>query len=263
MADDKRPAKKVVKRVVKKAVATPASPRTAAPQVRYGRTVTTAPRPRQGCSQPRPRPASQGASSQDRGRVQGQGRPEGRDVAGRAPHPASPVRSGPASSRVGDGDRRQLLPHSAPGACRTGSPIPASVFTGAVVGLIAVGLGLASKSLFNELRGVSAGGGRWGSLTFVVVAFIAFVLGELLLSGFGVAQARLTSFLGVVLTIVAMLGLFLGLADTVWGLLIVPAVASSRTCWPSGCSTLPRPQARMSTSHTFMHRLRLVAAAHA
>ena len=57
------------------------------------------------------------------------------------------------------------------------------------------------------------------------MAFVAFVLGELLLSGFGIAQARLTSFLGVVLTIVAMLGLFLGLADTVWAALIVPVVA--------------------------------------
>lgn len=58
-----------------------------------------------------------------------------------------------------------------------------------------------------------------------MVAFIAFVLGELLLSAFGVAQARLMSFLGVVLTIVAMLVLFLGLADTVWAIVIVPSVA--------------------------------------
>ena len=76
------------------------------------------------------------------------------------------------------------------------------------------------------MRGVSSGGGRWGSLTFVVVTFVAFALGELLLTAFGSSQARLTSFLGAVLTIVAILGLFLGLADTQWALIIVPTLGA-------------------------------------
>lgn len=222
MADDQLPPpKKVVKRVVKKSVATP---KEAAPQVRYGRPVATAPRP-QAKSEPAPskrtpktpRPKKTVAS-----KVKG----AQKSVTSKSTSAASGVvgafRSGATRTGEAVSDwfyrvRTWRMPHW--------SPLPASVFTGAVVGIIAVGLGLASKSLFNELRGVSAGGGRWGSLTFVVVAFVAFVLGELLLSGFGVAQARLTSFLGVVLTIVAMLGLFLGLADTAWALLIVPAVA--------------------------------------
>jgi hypothetical protein len=222
MADDSKPAKKVVKRVVKKAVGTPA-PKSEEPQVRYGRPVTTAPRPKAKVAA-----APTKASKQARPKIGVANKVKGAQKAvtskgsNAASGVAGAVRS--ASSRAADAVsdaffslRTWRMPHW--------SPLPASIFTGVVVGLISVGLGLASKSLFNELRGVSAGGGRWGSLTFVVVAFVAFVLGELLLSGFGIAQARLTSFLGVVLTIVAMLGLFLGLADTVWAALIVPVVA--------------------------------------
>ncbi|MEO6606470.1 MAG: hypothetical protein ABIN55_12765 [Aeromicrobium sp.] len=233
MADDRTPAKKVVKRVVKKSVATPAKPTTlakpkdedAAPQLRYGRQVTTAPKAGATASAtktvakpsraPRPKIAVASKVKGAQKAVTSRGSSAASGVAGA-------VRSG--SARVGEtiSDRFFALhtwrmPHW--------DPMAASIFTGAVVGLVAVGFGLLSKIVFNDLRGVSSGGGRWGSLTFVVVAFIAFVLGELLLTGFGVAQARLTSFLGVVLTIVAMLGLFLGLADTVWGLVIVPAVA--------------------------------------
>lgn len=223
MADDnKGPAKKVVKRVVKKAVAS--QPKETAPQVRYGRQVTTATRPKAKAAAPpaktdtkTPRPKI-GVATKVKGAQKAVTSRGSSAVSG----VATVVRSASsrAGSTVGDGFhsvRSWRIPLL--------NALPASIVTGAVVGLVSVGLGLASKSLFNELRGVSAGGGRWGSLTFVVVAFIAFVLGELLLSAFGAAQARLTSFLGVVLTIVAMLGLFLGLADTAWGLVIVPLVA--------------------------------------
>ena len=221
MADDSKPAKKVVKRVVKKTVVAP-PPTSAEPKVRYGRPVTTTARPKAKVA------AAPAKSKPVRPKIDVATKVKGAQKAvttkgsSAASGVAGVVRSG--SSRVGDSIsdgfyrlRTWRMPHW--------SPIPAAVFTGVVVGLISVGLALASKAVFNELRGVSAGGGRWGSLTFVVVAFIAFVLGELLLSGFGVAQARLTSFLGVVLTIVAMLGLFLGLADTIWAALIVPVVA--------------------------------------
>lgn len=221
MADDSKPAKKVVKRVVKKAVVAPA-PTSEEPQVRYGRPVTTAPRPKAKVD------AAPTKSKPARPKIDVATKVKGaqKAVTSKGSSAVSGVAGGvrSASSRLGDSIsdsfyrlRTWRMPHW--------SPLPAAVFTGVVVGLISVGLALASKALFNELRGVSAGGGRWGSLTFVVVAFIAFVLGELLLSGFGVAQARLTSFLGVVLTIVAMLGLFLGLADTIWAALIVPVVA--------------------------------------
>ena len=230
MADDNPPTpKKVVKRVVKKAVATP-TPKQPAPQVRYGRPVTTAARPKAKAAAPTKSASKPARPKIARPKIAVASKVKGAQKAvttrgsSAASGAAGAVKSaaGRVGSAVGNGFR-------AVRAWRVPqwSPLPASVFTGAVVGLISVGLGLASKSLFNELRGVSGGGGRWGSLTFVVVAFIAFVLGELLLSAFGVAQARLTSFLGVVLTIVAMLGLFLGLSDTAWALLVVPAVAAA------------------------------------
>lgn len=222
MADDQTPAKKVVKRVVKKSVATPAS-KAPATQVRYGRTVTAAaPKAKADTAPRKPAPKTPRPKIAVASKVKGAQKAVASRSTTAASGVAGAIKSG--STRVGESIsdgfyriRTWRMPQW--------SPLPAAVFTGAAVGIIAVGLGLASKVLFNELRGVSAGGGRWGSLTFVVVAFVAFVLGELLLSGFGIAQARLTSFLGVVLTIVAMLGLFLGLADTAWGLLIVPIVA--------------------------------------
>lgn len=105
-------------------------------------------------------------------------------------------------------------------------PIPASLATGLVTGAVAVGLGFGTLQVFEWLRGVAGGGGTWGSLTFVVVAFIAFALGEWLLGGFKVPSPRLTSILGVIITTVAMLGLFLEQADSQWALLVVPLTAS-------------------------------------
>ena len=227
MADDsKRPAKKVVKRVIKKPVATPAS-KQSAPQVRYGRQVSTttsskakvaAPSVKKSAKTskaPRPKVAVETLVKSAQKAVTSRGSSAASGVAGAVT--SISTRVGEAISDRFFALRTWRMPHW--------DPMAAAIFTGAVVGLISVGLGLLSKVIFNELRGVSSGGGSWGSLTFVVVAFVAFAIGELLLTGFGVTQARLTSFLGVVLTIVAMLGLFLGLADTVWGLVLVPAVA--------------------------------------
>lgn len=113
-------------------------------------------------------------------------------------------------------------------------PVPAALLTGALVGLVSVGLGLAALALFTQVRGVASGGGTWGSLTFVVVTFIAFALGELLLTAFGTPMPRLTSFLGVVLVIMTILGLFLGVADSRFGIVLVPllgAVAFTASHW--------------------------------
>ena len=115
--------------------------------------------------------------------------------------------------------RSSRLPHLA--------PVPAALITGVVSGLIAAVLGLGALHLFAWLRGVATGGGTWGTLTFVVVAFIAFVIGELLLSGFKTPNPRLTSFLGVVITIVAMLCLYIDQSDTRWAFLLVPSIGAT------------------------------------
>ena len=229
MADEQRPAKKVVKRVVKKTVARPAAVSEPEPQVRYGRAVTgTTPRPKAKAAAPkpanaksakrpsRPRPDLGGKVRSARTAISTRGSDIAWDVTDAA---RSATRSvGSRFARVGRAVRDWRIPHW--------NPLPASIFTGAVVGLVAVGLGRAALAMFERTRGVSSGGGNWGSLTFVVVTFIAFVVGELLLSAFGAAQARLTSFLGIVLAITALLGLFLGLAETSWVLLLVPVLGA-------------------------------------
>lgn len=231
MVDERKPAKKVVKRVVKKSVARPPAASDPEPRLRYGRPVTgttahpkakakTA-APKATTAKPSSRPARPKFEIGDK--VKGAQKVISKRGSSAASGVAGAVRSATRSTGSTVASRARAvrawrIPHW--------DPLPASIFTGAVSGLVAVGLGLAALAVFTQVRGVAGGGGRWGSLTFVVVAFVAFVVGELLLSAFGSAQARLTSFLGVVLTIVAMLGLFLGIADSGWGLLVVPALGA-------------------------------------
>ncbi len=229
MADEQRPAKKVVKRVVKKTAAPPVGASASEPRVRYGRPVTgatarpkakaatlspaTAKPPRR---PPRPKFELGGKVKRAQEAISTRGSSA---VTGIADVTGSVARDvGSRIARGGRAVRDWRVPYW--------DPLPASIFTGAVAGLVAVGLGVAALSMFTHLRGVSSGGGTWGSLTFVVVTFIAFVVGELLLAAFGSAQARLTSFLGVVLSITAILGLFIGLADSRWALFLVPVLSA-------------------------------------
>ena len=101
----------------------------------------------------------------------------------------------------------------------------AALISGLFVGLVAVFLGWASAELFTATRGTSSGGG-WGALALVVVAFVAFFLGELLLDGFGVEQPRLTSFLGVVLVFVVILIAFLEPAQSQAAWILLPALGA-------------------------------------
>ncbi|MEJ7635385.1 hypothetical protein [Aeromicrobium sp.] len=234
MVDEQQPAKKVVKRVVKKTVTRPASA-PAAQNVRYGRAVsTTAIKPQAKAaarltSRPVPKPAnkSAGTATKSRPPVGAKVGAAGKALSSRGAGVASRTAgiAGTAGRATGTfaadrfhAARAWRVPHL--------DPRLASVITGLVVGLVSVGLGLVALEIFSEVRGVASGGGRWGTLTFVLVAFIAMVLGDLLLSAFGVAQAGLISFLGVILAIVAILALFLDLAATQWALALVPAVGA-------------------------------------
>lgn len=217
MADEQRPPKKAVKRVVKKTVVRPPGTGSASGSGRSGRPGGTKLR----VASPKRPPQRPGA--QVGARLGGAGKAlsaRGSSVVSRT---AGTTRS--ATRALGSavaGRTRAVRDWRIPRL----PALPAALITGAVVGLVTVGLTLAALALFSELRGVSSGGGRWGTLTFVVVAFVAFVLGELLLSAFGSAQPRLISFLGVVLTIVAILALFLEIAETRWALILVPATAA-------------------------------------
>lgn len=218
------PAKKVVKRVVKKTVARPASPPVDKP-VRYGRPVTTTTKAKpqaKVASRPGAKPAG---STKVRPRVNVSA--AGKALTSRGADVASGVASAAGSAARTTGgfvaDRfRALIAWRIPHI----DPRLASLVTGLVVGLVSVGLGLIALEIFNDVRGVASGGKQWGSLTFVVVTFIAVVLGDLLLTAFGTARAGLISFLGVVLAIVAILGIFLDMADDNRALVLVPVLGA-------------------------------------
>ncbi len=141
---------------------------------------------------------------------------------------AASIGSGAGRARRGTGTftaarwgavRGWRIPHLA--------PVRATILTGLLVGLVSVGLGVGALRLFTEVRGVANGGPLWGSLAFVVVTIVGFALGERLLTGFGTALPSLTSFLGVMLTLITILSVFLGLADSRFGIAIVPVVAAA------------------------------------
>jgi hypothetical protein len=202
MVDERRPTKKVIKRVVKKTVVVrPARPGST--------TVKQAAPP--AVSTPLAKLKAK-ASSRPTIRIPTPPRRPGAGLASRARL---------AGSRVSD--RASDLAYTTNTAVRRGlhrirdtrlphlSPLRAAAVTGVVVGLFAVTLGYLSYELFSATRGTSAGGG-WGALVLVVVAFVTFAVGELLLGGFGVDHGRFISAMSVMLVLVLVLTFFLELA---------------------------------------------------
>src|SRR5690242_4191186 len=223
MVDEQQPAKKVVKRVVKKTVVRPASP-PPDKTVRYGRPVSPDRAKPQAkvASRPGAKPAG---TTKTRPRVNVSA--AGKALTSRGAGVASGVAGATGSAARATGtfvaDRfRALIAWRVPHI----DGRLAALITGLVVGLTSVGLGLIALEIFNDVRGVASGGKQWGSLTFVVVTFIAIIIGDLLLTAFGTAKAGLISFLAVVLTIVAILGLFLDMADDQRALVLVPALGA-------------------------------------
>jgi hypothetical protein len=223
MVDEQRPAKKVVKRVVKKTVTRPVSPPAEKP-VRYGRPVARSSAKPQAKVASRPSAKPAGSTKTRPGvRVSAAGKALTSRGAGVASGVAGAVGSAGRSTGGFIADRfRALIAWRIPHI----DARLASLITGVVVGLTSVGLGLIALKIFNDVRGVASGGKQWGSLTFVVVTFIAIILGDLLLTAFGTARAGLISFLGVVLAIVAILALFLDMADDNRALVLVPLLAA-------------------------------------
>ena len=223
MVDEQRPAKKVVKRVVKKTVTRPISPPAEKP-VRYGRPVARSSAKPQAkvASRPGAKPAGS-TKTRPRVNVSAAGKALTSRGAGVASGVAGAVGAAGRSTGGFIADRfRALIAWRIPHI----DARLASLITGLVVGLTSVGLGLIALRIFNDVRGVASGGKQWGSLTFVVVTFIAIILGDLLLTAFGTARAGLISFLGVVLAIVAILALFLDMADDNRALVLVPLLAA-------------------------------------
>ena len=221
MVEERRPTKKVVKRVVRKTVVVrpsqpgstqvqqaPPPPKVGSPLGRIKAKAATRTRPSFRIPSPPRRPGAGLASGvRQMGSRIGE---RGRDVSYAA---KARVRSG--LRWLGD-LRLPLL-----------SPMRAAAITGLVVGLLAVILGLLSYQLFSATRGTSAGGG-WGALVLVVVAFVTFAVGEILLGGFGVAHGRFISAMSVMLVLVLVLTFFLELAAgrAAWVLFPVLGVAT-------------------------------------
>ena len=210
MVEERRPTKRVVKKVVKKTVVVrPARP--GSTTVRQAERPTLKPTVKPTVRTPLERLKAK-AATRPSIRIPTPPRRPGAGLASRARL---------AGSRVSD--RGRDISFAAKERARDGldwvrdlrlpllSPLRAAAITGVVVGLLAVGLGWLSYELFSATRGTSAGGG-WGALVLVVVAFVTFAVGELMLGGFGVDHGRFISSMSVMLVLVVVLMFFLELA---------------------------------------------------
>lgn len=231
MAKEQEPAKNVTKRVVKKTVVRRPVANKPAPTIRYGRPAPTASRFQPAAKAAPPKRATPTKKVSARRPSRDLGKKVG--VAGKAVG----HQTGKAAYAVGGGVkgaagkigtvtgstygriRAYRLPHL--------EQTRASAIVGLLIGLITVGLTAVFAMMFSQLRGTSTGGGSWGSLSVVIVAFIAFALGEYLLAKLHVRQPRVTSFLGVFFTLIAILAVFLDPVQGSWALLIVPMIGAA------------------------------------
>ena len=100
----------------------------------------------------------------------------------------------------------------------------AALVTGALVGLVVVGLTTLSLRVCSSVRGTSSCG-KPGILLLLAITVVAVFLGSLLLRASGVAAHGSTSFLGVGLLVVLILLALLPVLDEWWVVIVVPLVA--------------------------------------
>ena len=229
MAEEQKPANRAAERVVKKTVVSRPVAKEPAPTVRYGRLTATRFMPATKVAPPKktrsmttvtaPKP------SRDLGKKAGVaakavGQQTGKAVSaitGGVNGVANKV--GSATGSAFGSVRAYRLPRL--------EQTRASAIVGFLIGLITVGVTAIFAMGFSQLRGTSTGGGRWGSLTVVIVAFIAFALGEYLLAKLQVRQPLVTSFLGVCLTLFAIMAFFLNIVDGLWAWLVLPLLGAA------------------------------------
>ena len=101
----------------------------------------------------------------------------------------------------------------------------AAALTGAVVGLVLVGLTAGSLHLCSSMRGTSTCG-EPGIVLLLVITAAAVVLGSLLLRLGGVGSHGSASLLGVGLLVVLVLLALLPVLDEWWVVIVVPALAA-------------------------------------
>jgi hypothetical protein len=197
------PTRKVVRRVVRKPVVLPGD----RPAVEGTATTTAVPPAPTREAAPEPAPAPQGPSRLQRARTT----------------TSSLRRAGSTARRVA---------RSAAGRVR-GWRLPAwpdvvwTAVVGGVLGVLATAAGAGARELFSAVRGVSTGGGTWGSLALVLIGLGAIVLGEVALRALHVPQPRATSLTGVLLVLMAVLAFFVDAAATAWAWLLLPALGAA------------------------------------
>lgn len=106
-------------------------------------------------------------------------------------------------------------------------PVAASVITGAVTGVIAAGAGYGIMQVFATVLGTPSGGGRYGTLALLGIGLVVFVIGRWLAGRQAVRHPGMTTFLGLTLTLIAVLVFFLDLSRTVWGWALLPALMAA------------------------------------
>lgn len=133
---------------------------------------------------------------------------------------AGPEARPPAPPSVAEPKRRR--PRRSVGIHLPG-PV-AALLTGAVAGLVLVGLTAASLHLCTLLRGTSSCG-KPGVLLLLLITLADVLLGALLLRLLGVRPAGSTSLLGVGLLVVLILLALLPVVDRWWMVVVVPVLA--------------------------------------
>lgn len=104
------------------------------------------------------------------------------------------------------------------------NPVSASAVSGALAGITAAAAGYGFMVLFAATLGTPSGGGRYGSLALLGVATIVVLVGRALLIRQDVPQPGMTSFLGIIVTLIAILVFFLDLSGSAWGWVLLPVL---------------------------------------
>lgn len=145
------------------------------------------------------------------------------DAPATAAHPVATEEEAPPPAEAPAAPRRRPSRPSLPALPRIGA-MPATLLTGAVVGLLTVVLTWGALHLCEVFRGTSTCGDP-GFFLLLAILVVAVLAGSALLRAFGVPDPGSTSFLGVGLVSVVAL-LFLGdLLFEWWMVVAIPVVA--------------------------------------
>lgn len=106
------------------------------------------------------------------------------------------------------------------------SPTRAAAVVGAVVGLQSTALATLSILFFRLVRGVSTGGGLWGTIVFVLIIVAAVYSGAWLLRSVEIASERVVSWLAVLGGLAVLILAFLGVVSSPWAWLLMPALGA-------------------------------------